>query len=111
MTADLVFEIAFKASLVLAVAFAVSRIVTAASASIRHLVWASSFVAILVLPIVIGVGPSWRLTWTSPSLFSSQLPKSFVFSTAIPHGDRAGSDVGGKQLSTDSRLTVLDPDA
>src|SRR5262245_8279864 len=104
MTADLVFEVAFKASIVLAVAFVVSRIGEAAAASMRHLVWASSFVAILVLPIVIGLGPSWRLMWTSPSLFSSQLPNSFASPPAIPQGDRAGSVVDDKQPSTDRRL-------
>ena len=48
----ILFDVAFKGTVVLVVAFALTPCLGRASAGTRHLLWASTFVAILVIPIV-----------------------------------------------------------
>ena len=57
----LLLAIALKGALVLLLAALVVRLLRHAPASARHGVWAAAFAALLLLPLLEGVGPTWAV--------------------------------------------------
>ena len=54
-------SLAVKGTVVLALGAAVAGLLRRSSASLRHGVWAATFVALLAVPILGAIGPSWRV--------------------------------------------------
>ena len=50
-------DFAVRGTIILAAAFAAAYAARQASAAIRHFVWTAAFVAMLVLPVAMKVGP------------------------------------------------------
>ena len=72
----LLLAIALKGALVLLLAALVVRLLRHAPASARHGVWAAAFAALLLLPLLEGVGPTWAVGVLphSASLTASSMP-------------------------------------
>jgi len=63
-------DIALKSAVVLLAAFGVTQALRDASASLRHHVWTLAFAAVLVLPMLAGSLPAWRVAvpgWAGPA--------------------------------------------
>ncbi|MDX1395616.1 MAG: HEAT repeat domain-containing protein [Gemmatimonadota bacterium] len=55
------FDVAIKSAVILVAALGMTRLLRGASASLRHHVWALAFAAVLVLPLLAGWLPTWRV--------------------------------------------------
>lgn len=60
-TATVMLDAAWRVSLVLGAAWLVARTLGRRPAALRHAVWAAALMAALVVPMLAGVVPSWRL--------------------------------------------------
>jgi beta-lactamase regulating signal transducer with metallopeptidase domain len=80
-----------KATVVLLLAAGASLLLKRSAAALRHLVWASAFVGLLVLPVASAIMPQWRLAaWPRldvPVTFDvHQIPAEAIESTPNPAG-------------------------
>ena len=55
-------EIAWKGTAILAAAFLAAALLRRASAAARHFLWTEALAAMLLLPVVMAVGPGWKVT-------------------------------------------------
>jgi hypothetical protein len=56
-----------KATILLVLGLTAARLARRSRASVRHLVWASTFVALVALPVIITTAPKLRITLSAPS--------------------------------------------
>jgi len=85
MMSTLLLSLAIKGTLILGLGGAAVTLLRRSSASLRHCIWAAAFVALLAIPALDALGPSWRVA-VLPSEAGSSSTESLVLPTegAIP---------------------------